>query len=164
MFLEERPPAAQKAKKMDGSAAVRNEMNGIQNPYVGKSTQAICQQILEANCARLPAVVLSCMARVDGVAFASAKSAMAKVDAQRSSAIVSSLLALSESFSQEVLRSKCLYTTIATEHGSIITVRVPCKNKSFALCMCFDNSENLAMALRAALSIADSLAAAVDAG
>lgn len=142
---------------------MRSEATWMPEPPMGMTLQEECREILERTLVRTPAAVMACMARVDGVAFASASATTSGLDQQRSSAIVSSLLALSESFSREALRSKCLYTTIATEHGSIVTVRVPCKTGSYALCLCADNSANLAMTIRAALSASEALAGAVDA-
>lgn len=148
---------------MLGTPSAASATSGMSAPAAAGSAQGHCRDILDAALVRSPAIIFACMARVDGLAYASASSSTALVEPQRSSAIVSSLLALSESFAREALRSKCLYTTIATEHGSIVTVRVPSRTPSFALCLCVDNGENLAMALRLALGTADMLAAAVDA-
>ena len=143
--------------------AMLNQTRSISAMHPRRTLQDECHDLLEAALAEFSSIVMLCMARVDGMAFASACSAASDLGQQRSSAIVSSLLALSESFARETLRSKCLYTTIATQHGFIVTVRVPCKNEAYALCLCADSSENLAIAIRAALDTAEALAGAVDA-
>src|SRR5690554_7427455 len=71
-------------------------------------------------------------------------------------------MSLSEAFSREILQSQCSHNVIATSHGSIITVRLPCKQHQFALSVCVDRSENLAMALRMTLDAAQALADTID--
>ncbi|NOT86786.1 MAG: hypothetical protein HOP03_01225 [Lysobacter sp.] len=122
-----------------------------------------CQNVLVALLERKPAVLFASMATVDGRSYAHANSTASKANAQRSAAIMSSLMGLIESFSRESLNSRALYNSIATEHGSIVMVRIPSKAKLHTLCVCADASENLAMTIRSALDTAALLAGEVDA-
>ena len=123
-----------------------------------------CESLLDSAIGNYPAIVMACMARVDGVAYASARAETAStVDVHRASAICSSLLALSESFSRETLQAQCLHTTITTDHGSIVTVRIPSNTKMFALCLCCDSSANLAMTLHVAVETSKALGELIEA-
>lgn len=120
----------------------------------------VLETILEHNSSVLGAV----MARVDGRAHAHAFRDSGDADPARVAAVSSSLLALSESFSKEALAARARYSSIVTDSGCIVTVRVPSQNRSYLLCVWCDDSENFAMALRTSLDAANQLAAAVDAG
>lgn len=80
----------------------------------------------------------------------------------RITAISSSLLALSESFARETLAGRASYSSISTDLGSIVIVRVPSRTQSLALCLAVDKSESFAMALRFALDTAAEMATVVD--
>lgn len=108
-----------------------------------------------------PGVLGAVMATVDGRAFAHGSREGHAVEAARIAAVASSLLALSESFSGEALRSRARYNTIATDRGTIVIVRVPSQARAHALCVWADSSENFAMTLRFSLDTAERLAAAL---
>lgn len=123
-----------------------------------------CQSRLADLVSRTPSVVFASLATVDGRSFAHANAPGRTADAQRAAAIMSSLMGLIESFSREALDSRALYNSIATEHGSIVLVRVPSKARHHTLCVCADASDILATTIRAALDTAAQLAVAIDAG
>ena len=123
-----------------------------------------CQQTLDALLARSPAIVFASLGTVDGRSFAHADAPGREANAARAAAIMSSLMGLIESFSRESLDSRALYNSIATEHGSIVLVRVPSKARHHTLCVCADASDILATTIRAALDTAAQLAVAIDAG
>jgi predicted regulator of Ras-like GTPase activity (Roadblock/LC7/MglB family) len=77
---------------------------------------------------------------------------------------MSSLMGLIESFGREALNSGALYTSISTEHGSIVMVRILSERRQHMLCVCADATENLGMAIRAARDTAQTLAQNIDAG
>ncbi len=122
-----------------------------------------CQAVLASLVEKTPALRFASVALVDGRSFAHANSASHDADPQRSAALMSSLLGLVESFSREALDSKALYNSTATEHGSIVMVRVPTKAKMHTLCICADASDNLAMTIRTALDTAAQVALLIDA-
>jgi len=122
-----------------------------------------CQAVLASLVGKAPAIRFASVALVDGRSFAHANGASRNADPQRSAALMSSLLGLVESFSREALDSRTLYNSIATEHGSIVMVRVPTKAKMHTLCICADASDNLAMTIRTALDTAAQLALLIDA-
>lgn len=121
-----------------------------------------CQTILTMLVEKASAVQFASVATVDGRSFAHANGLMHTANPQKSAAIMSSLMALTESFSREALNSKTLYNSTATEHGSIVMVRVPSLAKMHTLCICVDATENLAMAIRHALDTAHDIAIAID--
>ncbi len=121
-----------------------------------------CQTTLSTLVENSPAVLFTSLATVDGRNFAHANAATHDADPQRSSAVMSSLLGLVESFSREALKSNVLYNITATEHGSIVLVRVPSAARMHTLCICADTSESLAMTLRTALDTAAVLASVID--
>jgi hypothetical protein len=127
-------------------------------------TRNDCLQTLEALITRSPATVFASLATVDGRSFAHADAPGRQANAARAAAIMSSLMGLIESFGRESLDSRTLYNSIATDHGSIVLVRVPSKARLHTLCVCADGSEILAMTIRAALDAAGQLAAKIDAG
>lgn len=122
-----------------------------------------CQNRLADLVSRTPSVVFASLATVDGRSFAHANAPGRGADAQRAAAIMSSLMGLIESFSRESLDGRALYNSIATEHGSIVLVRVPSKAKQHTLCVCADASDILATTIRTALDTAAQLAVAIDA-
>lgn len=123
-----------------------------------------CQNTLADLVSRTPSIVFASLATVDGRSFAHANAAGSDTDAARAAAIMSSLMGLIESFSRESLDSRALYNSIATEHGSIVLVRVPSKAKHHTLCVCADASDILATTIRIALDTASRLAAVIDNG
>lgn len=122
-----------------------------------------CLAVLASLVEKAPAIRFASVALVDGRSFAHANGASNDADPQRSAALMSSLLGLVESFSREALDSRALYNSTATEHGSIVMVRVPTKAKMHTLCICADASDNLAMTIRTALDTAAQLALLIDA-
>ncbi len=122
-----------------------------------------CQIALECLVEQSPAIRFASLATVDGRSLAHANDIAHAPDPQRFAALMGSLLGLVESFSREALGSKPLYNSIATEHGSIVTVRLPTQAKLHALCICADESESLGMTIRTALDTADQLARLIDA-
>ncbi len=132
-------------------------------PVINMQTRMSCQATLAGLLQRMPAILFASVATVDGRSYAHVNAAAHDTSAQRSAAIMSSLMGLIESFSREALNSRTLYNSIATEHGSIVIVRIPSKEKRHALCLCADSTENLAMTIRAALDTADVLAEKIDA-
>jgi hypothetical protein len=124
---------------------------------------AACGARLERFRGQVPSFVFACLGTVDGraFAFASAEGNDPKL-AQRMSAISCSLLALSESFARESLRSNCNHALAATEHGNIIVVRVPCRSRAYILSVGADSTDNQAITLRRALDLASDLALLID--
>lgn len=129
----------------------------------GTHAKMECQAVLASLVEKAPALRFASVALVDGRSFAHANSASHDADPQRSAALMSSLLGLVESFSREALGSKALYNSTATEHGSIVMVRVPTRTKMHTLCICADASDNLAMTIRTALDTAAHIALLIDA-
>ncbi len=125
------------------------------------AVQAECQRQLDSFLSRNPALQFACLSRVDGRAFAHA-TARESIAAAGVSAITCSLLALAESFAKEALKSPCSYSAIATERGSIVLVRVPSRQRAFALSVGADDSQLIAMTLRGALDTAQALAQTID--
>lgn len=112
--------------------------------------------LLDEVLAEGPEIQLACLSMVDGRVFAA--SSRMTIEPPRIAALSSSLLAISESFSRDVRGGQCDHTTISTEHGSIVTVRVPMSARVFALSLCVERTANLAMALRWTLDTATRLA------
>lgn len=129
---------------------------------IGTHARMECQTVLASIVQRSDAIRFASVALVDGRSFAHANSASHDADAQRSAALMSSLLGLVESFSREALGSKALYNSTATEHGSIVMVRVPTRAQMHTLCICADASDNLAMTIRTALDAAAQIALLLD--
>ncbi len=129
----------------------------------GTHAKTECQTVLASLVGKSAAIRFASVAMVDGRSFAHANSASSDADPQRSAALMSSLLGLVESFSREALGSKALYNSTATEHGSIVMVRIPTTAKMHILCICADASDNLAMTIRTALDTAAQLALSIDA-
>lgn len=122
-----------------------------------------CREAIVALLERTPALLFASVATVDGRSYTHADSALHEINPLRCAAIMSSLMGLVESFCRETLKSRALYSSIATEHGSIVIVRIPTRSKLHALCVCSDATENLAMTIRAALDTAAALAEKIDA-
>lgn len=129
----------------------------------GTHAKTECQTVLASLVGKTPALRFASVALVDGRSFAHANSVAHDADPQRSAALMSSLLGLVESFSREALGSKALYNSTATEHGSIVMVRVPTRAQMHTLCICADASDNLAMTIRTALDTAAQIALLLDA-
>lgn len=126
-----------------------------------EALRAQCQTFLDEAIVSKSYLHVASLSTADGRAFALA-CAQRDADANRVAAMASSLLALSESFSRQVLRSTCKYSLIATDHGVIVTVRVPSAKRMHALSIATDNSEMLALVLRHALDAAAHLAGILD--
>ncbi|WP_182687614.1 roadblock/LC7 domain-containing protein [Marilutibacter spongiae] len=118
--------------------------------------------MLERRLQATQGVMHTVMATADGRAIAHAARANVELVPARIAAIASSLLALGESFSRETLHSPAGYTSIASEQGSIVIVRVPSSKGAYTLCLSADRSETFAMALRFALDAASELASVLD--
>lgn len=125
--------------------------------------QEACRGVLRARLEANPGVLATVVGTADGRAFAHASQPSQGIEAPRIAAIATSLLALSESFSKETLNSVTQYNSIATEHGTIVVVRIPSRARAHVLCLWADQSENFAMTLRFALDGAAQLAALIDA-
>lgn len=123
--------------------------------------RSACLDCLQNLLARAPSLRFACLGTTDGRPFATATS-NSNADANRVAAMTSSLLALSESFSRDALRANCTHSTISTQHGAIVTVRVPSARRIFVLSLGSDASEMMAMVLRRALDTADKLAGLLD--
>jgi len=133
----------------------------LDTPRRAETLRADCQAFLDATLASKSYLRVASLCTADGRAFAFS-CAQDDADSHRVAAIASSLLALSESFSREVLRSACKYSLISTDHGVIVTVRVPNARRTHALSIATDSSEMLALVLRHALDAAASLATILD--
>lgn len=103
------------------------------------------------------ALRFGCLGTADGRLLASVD-ADAQSSGERIAAMTSSLLALSESFAKDALRSHCSYSVIAADHGSIVVARVPHVGRGYMLSVGSDGSEVLALTLRASLDAAERLA------
>lgn len=146
------------------SAALKSPVTEqMKETVVSMQTRMECQSALASLLERTPAILFASVATVDGRSYAHANAATHNANAQRSAAIMSSLMGLIESFSKEALNSRALYNSIATEHGSIVMVRIPSRGKLHVLCVCADATENLAMTIRAALDTSTLLAEKIDA-
>ena len=127
-----------------------------------EEVRSSCQELLESLIRQTPSIAFACLGTVDGRSYAYA-SPNDSGSQQRLSAITCSLLALSESFSKESIRSTCSHVTVSTESGgSIILVRVPNKARTYALSIGSDASDLLATTLRNALDAAEGLARIID--
>lgn len=129
----------------------------------GMKTRMECQSVLAELLQKHPEIAFASIATVDGRNFAHANGAAGSADPHRSAAIMSSLMGLIESFGREALGARTLYNSIATEHGSIVMVRIPSAAQLHVLCLCADEGMNLAMMIRTSRDTADDLAAAIDA-
>lgn len=116
-----------------------------------------CQLVLERQLGGNASCVFASVTTLDGrsVAFITANDS---IQHTRIAALSCSVMSLSEAFGREILKSQCSYNVIATHHGSIVTVRIPCETPRFALSVCVDHGENMAMALRMTLDSAKALA------
>lgn len=118
---------------------------------------AACTESLSDLTLRLPAVRFCCLSTVDGHLIS--KAGMQDEHAcQRTAAIASSFLALSETFAKEGAVGRCTHTTISAEHGTIVAVRVPSRTRSYVLSVGADLSDNLASVLRLTLDAAEKVA------
>jgi len=125
--------------------------------------RASCQDRLESFRADAASVAFACLGTVDGRAFAySGSNADDGKSAQRMAAISCSLLALSESFSKESIRSNCNHALVASDHGNIIVVRVPCRSRAYVISVGADASDIQAITLRRALDLSHDLASIID--
>ena len=128
------------------------------NPIIASRCEELLSDLLTEAQGMLGAV----MASVDGHAFAKSFQRGHEKEATRIAAIASSVLALAESSSHETLSGKVGFNCVSTNHGSIMTVRVPSRENIFVLCVWADKSDNFATALRFTLDAAHKLAALVD--
>src|SRR5690606_34859323 len=81
--------------------------------------------VLQALVDASPGVLGTVLARADGRVLAHAGRPDHAFDPVRSAAVATSLLALSESFARESLGSPASYSSIATDRGTLVLVRVP---------------------------------------
>jgi len=107
---------------------------------------------------RSDALRFACVGTADGRVLANAARANAHSTGDRIAAMTSSLVALSESFSKDALRSHCTHSVVSTGHGAIVVVRVPEPARGYVLSVASDGSELMALTLRSALDGADRLA------
>lgn len=131
------------------------------NSPEGQQLRTECEAELALLVDKAPATRFACLGTVDGRNFSFA-AGDAGASAQRLSAMTCSLLALAESFAKEALKSRCAHATLATDHGSIVIVRVPSRTRAFALAIGADSSDVLAATLRHALDLATRLASLID--
>lgn len=124
--------------------------------------RAVCLERLESLLRKHESLEFACLGTVDGRPWAFLRRGEG-ANAQRLSAVTSSSLALCETFAREALRSRCRYSVIAAERGTIVTVRVPCRSSRFALAIGADSGETVAIALRLALDTAEHLGRTLDA-
>lgn len=132
---------------------------GVSQPSALQAAAATaCTGNLNALIHRSPAILFCCLSTVDGrlVARAGRQDEQAS---QRIAALAASFLALSETFAKESHSGRCTHTTISAEFGTIVAVRVPSKNRIFALSIGADRSDNLASILRQTLDTAEALSA-----
>ena len=134
------------------------------NHVAPTAMQVACSNALAARLKVHPGVLAAVVGTADGRAFAHACQPGRRMEPARVAAIATSLLALSESFSKEALGSATQYNSIATQHGTIVVVRVPTRMRAHVLCLWADQSENFAMTLRLALDSATQIAALIDGG
>lgn len=120
-----------------------------------------CIAELHALMQKSPAVRFACLSLADGRPFAFVGVASGK-QAPRIAAITASFLALSESFAREGDNGRCTHTTISSDGGTIIVMKVPARTRGMALSISADRSENLAMVLRRTLDTAEFLARRID--
>lgn len=126
-------------------------------PAAASSLQIKCEAELRRILEKHPSIFFISLASVDGRSFAHVHG-VPRSDGQRIAAMTSSLLGLSESYAREACQSRCRYSVIAAETGSVVTVRIPTKSLRFALAIGATDMENLATVLRAALDGAAALA------
>lgn len=132
-------------RKPDGLRPASSEMLRVQTV-----------ECLELLLKRSSALRFACLGTADGRLLASVN-ADAQSNGERIAAMTSSLLALSESFAKDALRGHCNYSVVATDHGSIVVVRVPHVGRGYMLSVGADGSELMALTLRAALDTAERL-------
>lgn len=123
----------------------------------GSTLQAQCESELKRLLEKHPSIFFISLASVDGRSYAHVNGA-SESDPQRIAAMTSSLLGLSESYARESSKSRCRYSVVAMENGSVVTVRIPTRSLRFALAIGATDKENLATVLRAALDGAAALA------
>lgn len=120
-----------------------------------------CMTELESLLQKSPAIRFACLSLTDGRPFAFVGAADAKL-APRVAALTASFLGLSESFAKESQNGRCAYTTISTDNGTLIVVKVVASARGMALSISSDRSENLAMVLRRTLDTAELIARRID--
>lgn len=118
-----------------------------------------CKTHLAQVMADAPSIGFACIGTADGRMFAANHRS---TDPQRIAAMASSLLALSESFSKEAMRSRCAYSLIVGEHGAIVIVRIPSKRNHYVLAVGADTTETIALTLRKALDTSTHVASILD--
>lgn len=132
----------------------RNERGTL----TGLSLRAIaeCQETIDAHCRATPSTQFVCLGAVDG-RMLSVAGQPDRATGQRIAAMSSSLLALSESFARESFDSGAHYSLVSSRQGSIVTVRIPSPSSHYSLSLAADRTETVALALRNALDLADTL-------
>ncbi len=124
-----------------------------------QSPSECCQAFLDKVLDQTPSINMACLGTADGRLFAAQTGS---TNGQRFAAMTSSLIALSESFAKEALRSQCTYSLVATPHGVVICVRVPSKRGHYVLSVGADATESMALVLRRALDSSEALAGIID--
>lgn len=120
-----------------------------------------CVSELHSLMQKSPAIRFACLSLTDGRPFAFVGTASSK-QAPRIAAITASFLALGESFAREGENGHCTHTTISSDGGTIIVMKVAARTCGMALSISADRSENLATVLRRTLDTAEFLARRID--
>jgi len=134
------------------------------DPVVSSSIDTLahdCLTELQALIQKSGAVRFACLSLTDGRPFVFAGAAEAKL-APRIAALTASFLGLSESFAKESQNGRCTYTTVATDNGTLLVVKVAARARGMVLSISADRSENLAMVLRRTLDTAEFVAQRID--
>jgi len=107
---------------------------------------------------RTPSIRFACLATSDGRLVARAGDTGNAGNAQGIAAMSSSLLALSEAYSREMLGTECHYSATVTSEGTIVTVRIPRSQGRLALSVAADATDVMGTVLRRALDASEELA------
>lgn len=130
------------------------------SPFL-EAISAECTAQLEKLIATSALEGFASLSTVDGRVFAHTATA-SNIQGSRVSALTSSILALCESLSKEVLLGPCDYSAISSVKGSVVLVRVPTAHQNFILSVGADSTENIAMVLRKTLDAAQLLGETLD--
>jgi len=120
---------------------------------------ARCAEVLDGLVGVGSPVRFACLGTADGRLVAAPGATAA---GQRNAAMSSSLIALCESFAREALKSACTHSMVVTEHGTIVSVRVPDSRRAHVLAVGADASCTAALVLRTALDTATAVARILD--
>jgi predicted regulator of Ras-like GTPase activity (Roadblock/LC7/MglB family) len=125
------------------------------DPALVMQVRSKCATELEHLCRSLPDAKAAAVSTGDGRAF-SAQFAERGDDA-RTSALISSLLALCETVSKELNAGHCKSVVIAAEQMNIVVVRIGDTRAQFVLALAVDQATLLAIVLRSAIDLAERL-------